>query len=273
MSIARVYVFTITFLAHTRGLSVMDVSPLSYRFVSNIGSGSSGKVDRYELDALRIPVAVKTVRYVPPVSVEIDVMLHLRGLPNIIQLFDVLVGPYDVHLVMEYADHGDLFQLVEKRGRFDEKTSRAVFRSVLTALHHAHSVKVVHRDIKLENILISMDGTAKLCDWGLSAFFCDDDDVITRCGTQPYMAPETLAGSRHHAPTVDVWAVGVVLYTMVTGHHPFDTTEEISKGLYAPPPVSSSLKHLFSRIFVLDPSRRITVDRILTHPWVSSVLL
>lgn len=144
------------------------------------------------------------------------------------------------YIFMEFAAGGDLFELVLARGRLSEAEARPIFAQTISAVAHLHERGVVHRDIKLENIVVTADGNAKLCDFGLAhayerrpdshpsgAVSAFDREPLTRvCGSESYMAPEVPMRRGYDGPATDVWSCGVVLFGMLTGSFPFDAANE-----------------------------------------------
>jgi len=152
--------------------------------------------------------------------------------PNIIQFYGHEIKNNKHLILLEYAEGGDLFNLLVKKGAFDEKTVCKFFVQTALALHYLHSVKVIHRDIKPENLLLDGENNIKLCDFGWCAEYDTHTVRRTICGTYEYMAPEILFHKPQSA-AVDVWALGVLLFEM----------------FHNKPPVSArSLKEMTSRV-------------------------
>lgn len=137
--------------------------------------------------------------------------------PNVIKLLQVHNTARHVVLVLEYAANGDLKSKVESfpEKRMPEAEAKNSFVQILKGLTYAHSHHVVHRDLKLENILIAQDGTLKITDFGLSSFMRPGETSRSTAGSLYYLAPEVFSDSSHEGPPVDVWSLGVILYTLV----------------------------------------------------------
>ncbi|OON13843.1 hypothetical protein X801_10374, partial [Opisthorchis viverrini] len=103
-----------------------------------------------------------------------------------------------------------------------EKEARVKFRQLVSAVEYCHSKKIVHRDLKAENLLLDKDYNIKLADFGFSNFYDGENKLDTYCGSPPYAAPELFQGQKYFGPEVDVWSLGVILYTLVSGSLPFD---------------------------------------------------
>ncbi|EFJ49603.1 hypothetical protein VOLCADRAFT_42482, partial [Volvox carteri f. nagariensis] len=203
---------------------------------------------------------------------EIRVMKHLSH-QCVIKLFEVVESPRHLFLVMEHAPAGSLLDYVRARKRLPEADACVFFQQIVSSLEYCHSREVVHRDIKLENILLDTDQRMKLIDFGLSAFFVPGKRLRVHCGSPSYAAPEIVARKAYEGPPVDVWSLGVVLFAMVAGYLPFHASggnkqlcNKIIAGQYtAPDWLSSSMKDLLSKMLTTDPEKRITFPQ---HSWV-----
>ena len=180
---------------------------------------------------------------------------------------------------MEYAGGGDLLQYVKKRKRLDEAEAKRIFRQIVYGLAHCHCRSVLHRDIKLDNILLDNDGEIKICDFGVSRVIKKNQRITEQCGTPAYIAPEIISDIGYEGFTADTWSLGVLLYAMVCGTVPFkaqnmhDLHKIITNGSFAfPPQVEQSLsydcKNLISRMLMLKPKDRISIPEILSHQWM-----
>ncbi|EJT49577.1 hypothetical protein A1Q2_07472 [Trichosporon asahii var. asahii CBS 8904] len=149
---------------------------------------------------------------------EIEIMANLRH-PNIIRLYDYFYDERHLYLMMEYAGSGELFHQLNKRGRFSDRRSAMYTYQVAEGLAYLHSKNVIHRDIKPENLMIGLNGEIKIGDFGWSVY-SPEERQSTLCGTPSYISPEMLLG-KPHGKAVDVWALGVLAYEMVTGDEPF----------------------------------------------------
>ena len=125
-------------------------------------------------------------------------------------------------LVMEYVPNGDLYSLLEHRGRIKEEEAKKFFTQLLEGLDYCHSNNVAHRDIKPENILLDRGNNIKIADFGLSNLMEAGVFFRTACGSPDYAAPEVISGMRYAGPAVDVWSSGILLYALVSATLPFD---------------------------------------------------
>lgn len=207
---------------------------------------------------------------------EAHIMMLLRH-PHIVQLKNlVAVGPY-FYILMDYVNGGQLLHYIVKRQKLSEPHSRHFSRQIVSALDYMHRNSIVHRDLKIENILIDKTGkNIKIIDFGLSNLFCPERRLTTYCGSLYFAAPELLRATPYRGPEIDVWSLGVVIYVMVTGSVPFDDKsmpglhDKIKRGLVAyPAHLSPECKDLLSRIFVTDPTKRIILADVIRHDWVN----
>uniref|UniRef100_A0A0N5BA78 Aurora kinase n=1 Tax=Strongyloides papillosus TaxID=174720 RepID=A0A0N5BA78_STREA len=145
--------------------------------------------------------------------------------PNILKLYSVLVYPNLCILITEYCKSGTLFQLLKKVGVLEERIAAKIFIEILKAVDYLHRFDIIHRDIKLENILLTEDFHVKLGDFGWSVWNDHKKKIVrqsTLCGTLEYLPPEMLKKSRHYNKKVDNWALGILLYEMLVGSAPFN---------------------------------------------------
>lgn len=140
---------------------------------------------------------------------------------NVIRLLEVFESPKHLLMVMEYAGGGDLLQYVKKRRRLDEDEARRIFRQIVYGLAHCHCRSVLHRDIKLDNILLDNEGEIKICDFGVSRIIKKNQRITEQCGTPAYIAPEIISDSGYEGFNADIWSLGVLLYAMLCGTVPF----------------------------------------------------
>lgn len=212
------------------------------------------------------------------VPLEIHVLDYLRrdGLQheNIIEMADFFED--DVNYYIEMLPHGlpgvDLFDYIELRMNMEERECRQIFVQVANALHHLHiKAKVVHRDIKDENVVLDGDGRVKLVDFGSAAYIKSGPfDVFV--GTIDYAAPEVLRGSPYRGKEQDVWALGILLYTIVYKENPFYSIDEImDHDLRVPYVMSEDCIDLIRKMLDRDVERRIGISDVLEHPWCTFV--
>ncbi|KAI8338166.1 kinase-like domain-containing protein [Chlamydoabsidia padenii] len=210
---------------------------------------------------------------------EAHMMMLLRH-PNIVGLKDLVVaGPY-FYILMDYVNGGQLLHHIVKRQRLSERRARHFARQIVSALDYMHRNSIVHRDLKIENIMIDKAGRkVKIIDFGLSNLFCPERQLTTYCGSLYFAAPELLHATPYNGPEVDIWSLGVVIYVMVTGSVPFDDKsmpglhEKIKRGeVNYPAHLGEECIDLLRRIFITDPVQRIYLSDIALHPWMNMEL-
>ncbi|XP_049817251.1 serine/threonine-protein kinase MARK1 isoform X2 [Aethina tumida] len=212
--------------------------------------------------------------------------------PCIVALYETLQGPNNLYyLMMELAtgvDLGDLIRM-QHTGQLEEKRAKTFTRQFASALAHMHNLGVVHRDLKLENVMLnSLHTQIKIVDFGLSSIWSYDSPLKTHCGSPEYAAPELFLANTQYGPEVDMWSLGIIVYAMVNGHLPFQEKSyivsaqprrqqliaDISRGL------SENQKRLISHFTLdfqscllgllnIDSNRRLNVKELLQHAWIT----
>ncbi|KAM3871741.1 NUAK family SNF1-like kinase 1 [Diretmus argenteus] len=253
-----------------------------YEVMETLGKGTYGKVKRAVERASQKTVAIKSIRKERitddldrvHIQREIEITSSLRH-PNIIRFHEVFESRDKIVIVMEYASRGELYDYVHERRRLSETEARDVFRQITSAVHYCHKNGVVHRDLKLENILLDRDLNVKLADFGLSNHFQRGNLLQTYCGSPLYASPEIVKGLPYQGPEVDCWALGVLLYALVYGSMPFDgashttLTEQISQGRYRRPNPSSDACALIDWLLTVRVDERATIEDVANHWWVN----
>ncbi|ERT00343.1 serine/threoninee protein kinase Kin1 [Sporothrix schenckii 1099-18] len=202
-------------------------------------------------------------------------IVTLLNHPYICGLRDVVRTNHHWYMLFEYVNGGQMLDYIISHGKLKEKPARKFSRQIASALDYCHRNSIVHRDLKIENILISKTGDIKIIDFGLSNLFAPRGHLRTFCGSLYFAAPELLQARAYTGPEVDIWSFGVVLYVLVCGKVPFDDQSipalhtKIKKGLVDYPNwLSTECKHLISRMLVTDPRQRATMQEVLNHPWM-----
>lgn len=214
---------------------------------------------------------------------EIDILCGLNH-ENVLFLKEYFDEDNKVYLITEILRGGELLDAVLQRGTYNESEARSCFQQLLRGIEYLHSRGVVHRDLKLENLLLTNkdDITAvKIADFGL-AKMTDGEAMETICGTPQYVAPEVIQGLKitQYGPGVDIWGAGIVLFILLGGYPPFYSECEptlfnlIRRGHFTfEDPVwegiSSGAKDLITKLLVVDPEQRLTAAAALKHPWLS----
>lgn len=141
--------------------------------------------------------------------------------PNIVHLYEVMETQQMVYLVLEFAGGGEVLDYIVAHGRLKEPEAKRIFRQIVDALTYCHSMQVVHRDLKAENLLFDEELNVKITDFGLSNIFNTQTKLGTFCGSPVYSAPELIEGRKYVGPEVDCWSLGVNLFALTTGELPF----------------------------------------------------
>lgn len=149
-------------------------------------------------------------------------MVSLLSHPYICGMIDVQRTNYHWYMLFEYVNGGQMLDYIIAHGRLKEKQARKFARQIASALDYCHRNSIVHRDLKIENILISKTGDIKIIDFGLSNLYSPRGLLKTFCGSLYFAAPELLQARQYTGPEVDVWSFGIVLYVLVCGKVPFD---------------------------------------------------
>uniref|UniRef100_A0A668AR31 non-specific serine/threonine protein kinase n=1 Tax=Myripristis murdjan TaxID=586833 RepID=A0A668AR31_9TELE len=275
----------------------------NYRLLKTIGKGNFAKVKlaRHILTGREVAIKIIDKTQLNPTSLqklfrEVRIMKSLNH-PNIVQLFEVIETEKTLYLIMEYASGGEVFDYLVSHGRMKEKEARAKFRQVafvcscvmfvfcfcaisylqiVSAVHYCHQKNIVHRDLKAENLLLDADSNVKIADFGFSNEFTMGSKLDTFCGSPPYAAPELFQGKKYDGPEVDIWSLGVILYTLVSGSLPFDgqnlkeLRERVLRGKYRVPfYMSTDCEGILRRFLVLNPAKRCTLEQIMTDKWMN----
>eukprot|EP01084_Bolivina_argentea_P166436 288935_1 len=216
---------------------------------------------------------------------EISIMKKLNH-PNLIKIYEVIDDPKNdnLYMIIEYMDHGAVLGEEAKCDPItDHELIRKYMRDMTLGLDYLHSKDIIHGDIKPKNLLLSATNQLKIGDFGVS-FALDDkicpkkDGITSRSpGTPAFVAPET-ANNSFNAYLIDIWAMGVTLYMMITGICPFagngiyDTYEKIQS--YNPPienlNIGTNIKDFLIKILQKDPKERITLKECMIHPWITN---
>ncbi|KAG8186306.1 hypothetical protein JTE90_007329 [Oedothorax gibbosus] len=253
-----------------------------YRLLKTIGKGNFAKVKLAKHLPTGKEVAIKIIdkTQLNPSSLqklfrEVRIMKILDH-PNIVKLFQVIETEKTLYLVMEYASGGEVFDYLVAHGRMKEKEARAKFRQIVSAVQYCHQKRIIHRDLKAENLLLDGEMNIKIADFGFSNEFVPGQKLDTFCGSPPYAAPELFQGKKYDGPEVDVWSLGVILYTLVSGSLPFDGAnlkelrERVLRGKYRIPfYMSTDCENLLKKFLVLNPGKRASLEAIMKDKWMN----
>ncbi|XP_074602258.1 phosphorylase kinase gamma [Brevipalpus obovatus] len=220
---------------------------------------------------------------------EISILKLVAGQPFIIELHDVFESSTYIFLVFELCKNGELFDYLTNVVALSEKKTKAIMRQLLEAVEYIHSKNVVHRDLKPENILLDDHMNIKITDFGFAKDINPSERLFDLCGTPGYLAPELLRASMYdnsdgYGKEVDLWACGVIMYTLLVGFPPFWHRKQmvmlrnIMEGRYefcSPEwdDITEPTKHLIRNLLQIDPRRRLTASQALKHEFFQSMQL
>ncbi|CAH2090355.1 unnamed protein product [Euphydryas editha] len=182
-----------------------------------------------------------------------------------------------IYIVSEYASKGEIFDYIARYGRMAEQAARRKFWQILSAVEYCHERRIVHRDLKAENLLLDSNMNIKIADFGFSNYYATGELLATWCGSPPYAAPEVFEGKRYTGPEIDIWSLGVVLYVLVCGALPFDGStlqslrDRVLSGRFRIPYfMSEDCESLIRKMLVLEPMKRYTIEQIKKHRWMAA---
>ncbi|KAM6178480.1 PAS domain-containing serine/threonine-protein kinase [Rhynchocyon petersi] len=204
------------------------------------------------------------------VTLEIAILSRVEH-ANIIKVLDVFENQEFFQLVMEKHGSGlDLFAFIDHHPNLDEPLASYIFRQLVSAVGYLHARGIIHRDVKDENIVIAEDFTVKLIDFGSAAYLEKGKLFYTFCGTIEYCAPEVLMGNPYQGPELEMWSLGVTLYTLIFEENPFCELEETVEAVLNPPyVVSEELMSLVSGLLHPVPEQRMTLEKLVQDPWLT----
>ena len=266
-----------------------------YEILECIGEGLQGKVYLANDKKKKIRVALKIPKtsnkdeafpseHVDALVHEIRILTSLNH-PHIVQLQGVLCKRTAEHThvasVLEYAENGDLYDIIANTGPLSEDHIRIYFKQLMSALQACQDQGIAHRDIKLENLLLDKNYNLKLCDFGLAK--STTQRFRDREGTRSYMAPEVLDSFPYDGKPADLWSAGVALFVMGLGYPPLrEATEDdwwfnnLLHGQYdrfwaghgSHTTKSREFIDLISQLLSVNPVQRPTISEIMAHPWM-----
>ncbi|TFK69178.1 Pkinase-domain-containing protein [Pluteus cervinus] len=265
-----------------------------YLLLQTLGEGEFGKVKLGLHTVWGEEVAVKLIRRVTvdntlrmsKVGREIEVLRTLKH-PNIVRLYDVIETDKYVGIILEYASGGELFDHILAHRYLREKDAAKLFSQLISGVWYIHQKKIVHRDLKLENLLLDKHRNVIITDFGFANRFEHraDDLMQTSCGSPCYAAPElVISDGLYVGSAVDIWSCGVILYAMLAGYLPFDDDPANPDGdninllyryivntpLSFPDYISAEARDILGIMLVPDPTRRASLDAVMAHPWLAA---
>ncbi|KAJ6248613.1 kp78a-related [Anaeramoeba flamelloides] len=254
-----------------------------YIFGKIVGVGSYGKVRVAKHLPTNELVAIKTLekskftldrKAKNQLFREIQILKKLNH-KNIVKLIDMFENEKYWFIVTEYINGGDLSSMLEKKKRLKESDIKKLFVQLVKGIEYCHSKNIIHRDLKLENLLITDEKKLKIIDFGLSNFSEKGELLKTHCGSPSYTAPEIFSEQKYDGFKSDIWSLGVLLYALLVGKLPFISKnpkflyEKIITGSFLIPNfLSKEAQNLLSKLIVVDPHQRLSIGQILEHNWL-----
>lgn len=257
-----------------------------YKIKTRLGKGCFGEVYLATQVLTGCSVALKVIPKMTiknkdsrkKIEKEVSFLQKTGSHEAIIQLFEVFEDASHVYLVFEYAPNGDLVRFFEKNPLFTEDELRPFYAKILRGVEHLHSCRIIHRDIKLDNILLDRNMEPKLCDFGISTAIEPGKRIYDTGGTPAYLAPEVIKSEGKICEKTDVWSLGVLLYLLSFGQVPFKANDmqvlyhKILSGKFQfkeTDEVSSELMDLISKMLIVDLDKRISLPEIFAHSWLA----
>jgi calcium-dependent protein kinase len=260
----------------------------TYEIVEKIGDGTYGEVFLAFNKTSNSKRAIKVIKKIQSLSTdnimeEVNILKEIDH-PSIVRVFEIIHNADTINIVMELCTGGDLLAKLEKVGNFTEKIAAGYILDIASAVKYCHDAHIVHRDLKLENVLLETDdprARLKIIDFGTSEHFQPKEKMNALMGSSYYMAPEVI--DQNYNEKCDVWSLGVILFILLSGKPPFqgETDEEIFRKIKNEPlrfrgnvwtTVSDEAKALLARLLTKDPSHRPSITDVLLDPWIQNEL-
>ena len=278
-----------TFINNYKYLPEYDISNFKKEFQGiipvELGTGSYGRVYLVTNKFNNKKYALKVINknklmqiYADCRLVHNEVELHSKlNHPNIIKLYNMKETENEIQILLEYAQNGNLFDIIQKNNGLDELKAFEYFIQIVNAVYFLHQNNIIHRDIKPENILIGENDVLKLCDFGWAKEL-NVNKRATFCGTMEYMAPE-IVGSEMYDFSVDIWSLGILLYELIMGHSPFRSKSKKDRNIMIKikkhdlvfdkdKNISKECIDLINRLLDVNPETRLKIKDIFEHPFI-----
>ncbi|KAK5774072.1 uncharacterized protein PWA37_001080 [Arxiozyma heterogenica] len=272
---------------------------------STLGQGEFGKVklgwskvnsSNGDYTKISKQVAIKLIKrdtLINDKSKEIKIYREINALkqsshPNIVRLEEVLQNSKYIGIVLEYASGGEIYKYIQKRRCLKENVACKLFSQLISGVKYIHSKGLVHRDLKLENLLLDKNENLIITDFGfVNEYYSNNGMMETSCGSPCYAAPELVISNKpYDARKADIWSCGIILFAMLAGYLPWDDDSENPDGediarlyyyivntpLKFPDYIAPIPRDLLRRILVVKPSKRIAIEQICHHSWLSPYL-
>merc|ERR1712048_394047 len=208
---------------------------------------------------------------------EIEIMTNIRH-TNLIRLYGYFYDSERVYLILEYANGGEIFDVLKEINVFDEQQTAIYIKDLASALDYLHKKNIIHRDIKPENLLLDDQGRIKLSDFGWSVHTPGNQKRLTMCGTAEYLPPE-MVDKEPHQKDVDTWALGILCYEFLVGKSPFyaETNQKIFRrikqmNIKFPKSISNLARDFISKLLKKKPSERLRLPDVPNHDFIKTNL-
>ena len=197
--------------------------------------------------------------------------------PNIVKFYEMLSDDVLIYIIMEYCSKGTVQDLVTQMNGLGEKDARQVVRQICLAVSYIHSLGIAHRDLKLENIMLTDGGVVKLGDFGFCRELANRELMQTQCGSPIYAPPEIVEHKEYDGRKADMWSLGVCIFAMVSGTLPWRDAKNLTNLFYdiqtaryhVPNHFSALFKNLIHSLMHPLPDMRLTAQQVLDHPWMT----
>ncbi|RPA81766.1 Pkinase-domain-containing protein [Ascobolus immersus RN42] len=251
-----------------------------WRLGRTVGKGASGRVRLAKHSGTGQLSAIKIISkgcgskgFVSHIEREVVLMKALFH-PCIVKLYDVWENKSQVFLVLEYLEGGELFDLVARLQKVPEHQAVSLFSQILSGLSFCHLLRICHRDLKLENILLDGSGNAKIVDFGMAIRQPIGRLLRSSCGSPHYAAPEVISGKTYDGLKADMWSSGIILFGLLAGYLPFDDSnitrllQKVRRGTvdFMKPRFSFLAEHLLRELLQVEPEYRILINKASSHP-------
>lgn len=251
-----------------------------------IGKHNDPKLNNKDIAIKKILIRDVSSKVRKAISDEINIMNHIKNNPhpNIVKCYDIIDDIDTIYIIMEYCDSGDMSRIIGKPMK--EENVKYYFKQLIDGIKYLNKHKIIHRDIKPKNILLTDNKkTLKICDFGLAKTVSNMTRSYTVCGSPLYMAPE-MFGDKSYSETVDIWSIGILLYEMLYGLNPFykvKDKQELEKFMISddeeiqvPPKycrnteISEVCINLMKLLLQKNASIRISFDELYLHEWFNN---
>ncbi|CAF1152582.1 unnamed protein product [Adineta steineri] len=257
----------------------------NYIILKTIGEGSFAKVRLGIHIVTEMKVAVKVINkrevfkrnYLRANLRREAAMMQRMSHSNIVQLHEVMETENSYYIVLDLVQGTEFVKYLTKKKQLDEIETRKYIRQIVSAVDHMHRANVIHRDIKLQNFMLDQNNDIIIIDFGLSNSLDEKGFLTTQCGSPAYAAPEIFA-HQEYGPAVDIWSIGVNMFAMLLGKLPFKVEQRsrnlaklhacILKGCEIPTTLSKDCQDLLTRLLEPSPTKRISMQEILRHPFL-----